>query len=197
MLCLEAQAQEQQGFPTSAEHPGGALADNPLFTAHLIAASSPGLVGSVEDVNVVFGPNVNKKVVTDTLLDVIKDALRAAGQPVGIMSSTLRTPAAQAKAMYDNCVANVAKQLTLYGNPGQQVIQVYIDITAQGESPSIIIQAMEDNIIELGPQIVSNHCSGSPTAQVIDVAYSSFNAQKRPLFIAHLRARSYNVLDEP
>ena len=185
------------GATGSFQIPGGALANNPSSTTHIIAASSPSLVGSVSDVKINFAPNANQNVVTDSSRDLIKDALRAAGVSTGVITSTLRTAASQAKAMYDNCVNDVGKQLTLYGAAGRQVIQVYIDLSNEGASAATIKQAMEEKIIEVGPQNVSKHCSDSPTAQVLDVADSSFNANNRPLFISHLKARGFVVLDEP
>lgn len=184
--------------------PGASLADDPAGTTHLIAASSPDMVGSIADVSIAFGANADAGAVSAGMTDVVKDGLRAAGAAVGTITSTLRSAADQARAMFNNTVrTGAAEQFRLYAAAGDAVIQVYVDQTAgltanQIQERALAIRAaMEAEINAQGPANVSNHCGDPAVRSVVDVAYASFNATNRPLFQNAVSGRLTRIIDEP
>lgn len=184
--------------------PGTDLDDDPAGTTHLIAVSSPNMVGSLRDVEIVYGANADATAVSARMIDIVKDGLRAAGASRGRITSTARTPADQARAMFQNCLnAGPASQLALYGPPGDAVVRVYINETAGMTRAQIIADAariqgaMEAEINAQGPERVSRHCGDPAVRTVIDVSYNSFNATNRPLFEASVTPRVSRILDEP
>jgi len=184
--------------------PGTDLANDPNGTTHLIAASSPNMVGSLADVRISYGANANAGAVSAAMTDIIKDGLRAAGASVGTVTSTVRTPADQARAMFQNLVrTGAAEQFRLYGAAGDAVVQVYVDETA-GMTPAQItanaaaIQAaMVAEINAQGPENVSNHCGDPAVRSVVDLSYNSFNANNRGLFRTAVTGRVTRIIDEP
>lgn len=184
--------------------PGTDLADDPDGTTHLLATSSESQVGALADVRIAFGPNANAGVVSDGMTDIVKDGLRAAGASVGTITSTLRTPADQARAMFNNALnTGAAAQLALYGPAGDAVIQVYIRETA-GMTPAQIRAnagpiraAMEAEINAQGPENVSRHCGDPAVRTVVDISYNSFNGNNRGLFRTAVTPRVTRILDEP
>ena len=70
-----------------------------------------------------------------------------------IISSTQRSPADQARVMYNNLeTQGVAAQRKLYKPPGQAVIDVYVAGKAAKKTPDAIKAAMTAKINELGPE---------------------------------------------
>ena len=61
----------------------------------------------------------------------------------------------------------------LYLAPGNEVIDVYVDQKQAGANRTTTIAAMEQKIIDVGPETVSSHCS--TTRVVFDVAPSSID----------------------
>ena len=184
--------------------PGNTLDGDPNGTTHIIAWSSESMVGSIADVRLAFGPNANAGVVPDTMRDIIKDGLRAAGAPVGTITSTLRTPADQARAMFQNLInTGAAAQFALYGPAGDAVIQVYVDqtrgmTTAQVRANAAAIQqAMVNEINAQGPERVSNHCGDPAVRSVVDLSYNSFTGGNRGLFRTAVSGRVTRIIDEP
>lgn len=184
--------------------PGTDLADDPAGTTHVIAFSSPTMVGSVADVSIAYGANADAAAVSDRMIDIVKDGLRAAGASTGRITSTARTPADQARAMFNNCLNNgAASQLALYAAAGDAVIRVYIARTQGLTTTQIRAQAgairaaMEAEIIAQGPENVSRHCGDPAVRTVVDVGYSSFNATNRPLFENAVSGRVSRLIDEP
>jgi hypothetical protein len=128
---------------------------------------------------------------------VVQNGLRAAGQAVATITSTARTPADQARAMFNNLTnpanpipVNVANQLALYAQPGDAVIHEFVNQT-QGLTPQQVQQnaqnirgAMEQEIHNQGPQNVSRHCADPVQVSVVDVSAVTFNANNSPLFMA-------------
>jgi hypothetical protein len=186
--------------------PGNTLGNDPGGTTHLVAASTPANVGALADVQIGFGPEANAGVVSPAMLDVVKDGLRAAGQANATISSTARTPADQARAMFNNLTnpahpiaVNVANQLALYLPPGGAVINVFAAQT-QGMTPQQIQQnavnvraAMEQEVNNQGPPNVSRHCADPNQVSVVDVSAAPFNANNAPLFIASVQARTHFI----
>ena len=184
--------------------PGGDLSEDPAGTTHIIAWSSETMVGSIADVRVNFGANANQGAVSAGMLDIVKDGLRAAGASTGTITSTARTPADQARAMFQNIQnTGTAEQFRLYGAAGDAVIQRYIDetdgLTAQEiRDQAATIQAeMVEEINEQGPENVSRHCGDPAVRTVVDVSYNSFNANNRGLFRTAVSGRVTRIIDEP
>ncbi len=121
--------------------------------------------------------SVNQNVVVsiDALL-TLRAILDRAGLASARVTSGVRTPADQARVMYDNIRRyGVDSQKKLYGPNGDQVIDVY---AAHAQEPrDRVIALMRAKILELGPSRVSKHCSD--THDVIDVAPSSITDRKR------------------
>ncbi len=183
---------------------GTTLADDPAGTTYLIAASSPSQVASLRDVQIGYGPNADAGVVWASMIDTLKDGLRAAGQSQGAISSTARTPADQARAMFNNCLNHgAASQLAIYAAAGDAVINVYVNMTAGMTTAQIqanattIRAAMEAEINAQGPSNVSHHCADPATRCVVDFSYDIFNASNRPLFVASVQGRVSTMLVEP
>jgi hypothetical protein len=100
-------------------------------------------------VEIKFGPKAVKENVTNFSLKVLEDIMEKAGIGSALITSTARTPADQARAMFDNIKAtSVAKQKALYA-------------------------AMEAKIIAIGPTKVSHHAADPNLLCVFDVAPSS------------------------
>lgn len=188
---------------------GNLLANDPAGVTHLIATSSPSKVGAVPDVRVGFGANANAATVWASTLDAVKDGLRAAGQPSATISSTARTAADQARAMFNNLVnpahtlaQNIASQHALYAAPGDAVINVFAQQTqgmtlAQVNANAAAIQAaMVAEINHQGPQNVSRHCADPTVVNVIDIGSGVFNTHNGPLFVASVSARASRFIDE-
>jgi hypothetical protein len=191
-------------------HIDGDLLDGDLpGTTHLIAVSGTRQVAALVDVSVAFGSNANAAVVSDSTIDIIKDGLRAAGQTSATINSTARTPADQARAMFNNLVKaskpvadNVADQLRLYAPPGDAVVNVFVAET-QGMTRAQIIQnraviqtAMVQEINTQGCTRVTNHCADPAQLNVVDVGANVFNSRNSPLFIAAVQGRVSRFLDE-
>jgi hypothetical protein len=105
---------------------------------------------------------------------VLRDIMRAAHIPTARISSTARSPADQARVMFQNCEQyGAGEQEKLYRAPGQAVIAVYVNAKRRHLSPAATIDAMRRKIIELGPGNVSHHCADPKTLSVFDVEPSS------------------------
>jgi hypothetical protein len=104
-------------------------------------------------------------------IDVLKGLLRDAALTSATISSGFRTPADQARVMYDNIISSGEKfNYDQYGSYGDQVIDVYVAGKGK-QSSDQIKQAMEAKINALGPTNVSMHMSTRD--DVFDVAPSS------------------------
>ena len=188
---------------------GDSLADDPDGTAYLIAAVDETHVGSLADVQVGYGANADADVVWSQTLDVIRDGLRAAGQASATINSTARSPADQARAMFNNLTnpdhttqQNIDTQLGIYAAPGDAVIQVFAD-QVDGMTPTQITQnagaiqtAMETEIDDQGPGNVSHHCADPAQLNVVDVGAGAFNATNGALFVASVQGRVSRFIDE-
>lgn len=128
----------------------------------------------MSDPQINFGPNANTSVVSNKSRTILIDILKAAGLASCKITSTSRTPADQARAMFNNIVAtSVKKQKSLYGAAGDQVIDVYVAQHAAGKNPTQIQAAMEAKIKALGPGHVSRHCADPSKLNVIDISPAS------------------------
>ena len=125
-------------------------------------------------VEIKFGPKAVKENVTNFSLKVLEDILQAAGLSSALITSTARTPADQARVMFDNIVAtSVAKQKQLYAAAGDLVIDEFVKAKKAGKTPVEIKAAMEAKIIAIGPTKVSHHAADPNILCVFDVAPSS------------------------
>ncbi len=136
-------------------------------------------IKSILDTRVIFGSGAVASVVSAKTLTILKELLRAAGQATGTITSTARTPAQQAKVMFDNCrTLGVASQYKLYAAAGDQVIDVYVAKTKSLTPAQVLAQAatiqaaMLAKINQLGPSNVSLHCADPAVKNVIDVSPS-------------------------
>lgn len=133
-----------------------------------------------------FVPSADASVVSEHSKNVLRGVLDAVGLSSCVITSTVRSPGRQAKAMYVNIEAtSIQRQLDLYGAAGDQVILEYSRLKPLGHGRQVIVDAMEAKIVDLGPGIVSRHCADPATLNVIDIAPSSIS--KPQLFLAALQ----------
>ncbi len=138
-------------------------------------------------VEIKFGSNAKKENVTNFSLQVLEDILQAAGLTSAIISSTSRTPADQARVMFNNIQStSVVAQKKLYAAAGDAVIDEYVKAKAAKKTPTEIKAAMEAKIIALGPTKVSHHAADPNILCVFDVAPSSI--AKKDAFEKAVRA---------
>ena len=168
---------------------GAFLSDDPAGVTHIIAFSSATAVSSVRDAKIDFGANANAAVVPESMRDIVRDSMRAAGVANATISSTARTPADQARAMFANLVnpentmaVNIQTLLALYAPPGDAVVNVFASQSA-GQTLSQVVAnatairaAMEAEVIAQGPENVSKHCADPTKRSTIDVGVTPFSA---------------------
>lgn len=126
------------------------------------------------DVTITWGPNAKQDAVADPSVAILKDVVRAAGLTKATITSTARSAADQARAMYQNLTTHgVAKQKALYGATGDKVIDTFVALRDAGTSGQEIKDGMRDKILELGPSRVSRHCGDPKVLNVFDVGPNS------------------------
>jgi hypothetical protein len=124
--------------------------------------------------SIVFGPNAKSSDVSPYSLGVLQDVMSAANVAKLTISSTQRSPADQARVMFNNLeTQGVATQRRLYKPPGQAVIDVYVAGKAANEAADAIKAEMTAKVIALGPETVSHHAADPKILNVFDVAPSS------------------------
>jgi hypothetical protein len=133
--------------------------------------SAPSLDAAVQ---VRFAQNARAGDVTPYSRQVLEDILRAARLKDALISSTSRSPAEQARVMFENLERyGVEHQKQLYGRGGDRIIDVYARSKRAGKDSTRIKTDMEQAIIEQGPTNVSRHASDPRVLNVFDVAPSS------------------------
>jgi hypothetical protein len=121
-----------------------------------------------------FLPSANAAVVSEHTREVIRDLLAASDCPSCSITSTSRSPADQARAMYKNILTlGVSSQLALYADAGDAVINEYVRVRKAGMSGSAILAALTAEIVQVGPGNVSLHCADPARLNVVDIAPSS------------------------
>jgi hypothetical protein len=121
-----------------------------------------------------FGPKANQAVVSVHTLGVLTEILNNANLASCMITSTSRTPADQARIMFNNIVSKgVTAQKSLYKAPGKAVIDEYVRAKNAGKNSDQIKAAMEAKIIALGPETVSHHCADPSKLNVVDISPSS------------------------
>jgi len=153
-----------------------------------------------------WGTNANKEVVTQKSLDKIKSLLKEAGLTSCMITSTLRSSADQARAMYDNIlVTGIDYQKELYSYAGNQVIAVYEASKNAGKTATQIKADMSkkiDELLKLG-YTVGKHCvplNQYKQLNVIDIGYASIanlSSFRTVLQKAENNKTLANFLDEP
>ena len=115
---------------------------------------------------------------------VLTDIMRKAGVPSILVTSTARTPADQARIMYENIERyGIEHQKLLYSKYGDQVIDEYSKYKSKKHHKQFIISMMQAKIIALDPSKISNHVADPMKLNVIDIAPSSINPSLRSLFV--------------
>lgn len=120
----------------------------------------------LDDITFTYGENARPEVVSPHSMKILKEIMAAAGLKTAMISSTLRTPEDQARAMYNNLILpenkekghGVAGGYAMYGKSGDKVIDVYVKSKAEGKTADQIKADMVAKIRELGPSNVSHHC---------------------------------------
>jgi hypothetical protein len=141
-------------------------------------------------------PTVIGNALPAAALKVLKEVLKAAGIAQAQVTSVSRTPADQARVMYDNCVSKgAAFNKTMYAAAGDKVVDVFV---ANKDKPrDKVIELMKAKILELGPSHVSKHISD--THYTFDVAPSSIPPSKHGAFLTAIKAHKAisNVIPPP
>lgn len=177
-------------------------------TAAPVAAPIESTVG-LQKFDVKFAKGIDGSLVSLYALDVIRLALKRCDMSQAVISSTLRTPESQARAMLVNARKDYPAQVRLYGSsPGQKVIQVFAE--HKSKSDSVVEALMIEKIREIQKDgvAVSRHCVSVETYKkrnAIDIGVNStqtgcknYNAQKFTKALESLEAEGYiaKFLDE-
>ena len=130
-------------------------------------------------------PVVNGTALPVAAAKVLKEILKSSGLLRATVTSVSRTPAEQARVMYENCVSKGAEfNKKMYAAAGDKVVEVYV---ANKDKPrSIVIELMLAKIREIGPGKVSKHISD--THYTFDVAPSSIPPAKHAEFLAAINS---------
>jgi len=117
----------------------------------------------------------------DPAAKILKDILTVVGLTGAMVTSAHRTPADQARVMYENCISKgAAYNEALYCVAGDRVVDVF---AANHDQPrDAVILLMTEKILEIGPESVSMHMSD--THYTFDVAPSSIPVAKHAAFVA-------------
>ncbi len=166
----------------------------PVGATHLIVVTGQN-VAAVPDVRVTFGANADRAVVSSKSMKVLKELLRVAGQPTASITSTARSPADQARVMFQNLTKagktieeNIADQIRTYAAPGEAVVGVFTDLARNKTRQQILAAqssirlAMLTEINRQGPGRVSKHCGDPATTNVLDISANAFTAANGSLF---------------
>ncbi len=122
---------------------------------------------------------------------VLTDIMRQTGVPSILITSTARTPADQARIMYENIERyGVDHQKLLYSKYGDQVIDEYSKYKSKKHHKQFIISMMQAKIIALDPSKISSHVADPMKLNVIDIAPSSIDPGLRNLFVAAVQGEN-------
>jgi len=115
---------------------------------------------------------------------ILKDTLASVGIESLTLSSTFRTPAQQAQAMYNNAqTLGIASQRKLYGPAGNKVLDTYQLKKSYNYGPADTIAAMAITILSIGPSNVSAHCTSDPQKLLaFDIPPAQIPPEKKSLF---------------
>lgn len=139
--------------------------------------------------------NIKVTASTNRLGETTKKVLTDVGKKVGleevVVTSTLRTPLAQAEAMLSNIEQN---RLIRYKWAGEEVNNLARSLRGKKVERKLIIEAMVAKIKELSKSgnRVSKHCVAEEEydkCNIIDVSYLSMAEDKREDFLKAMIAR--------
>jgi len=121
-----------------------------------------------------LNPSRDQLKVSKYSIEVLTDIMKQARINEITITSTARTPAEQARIMFENLEwFGVDQQKRLYGGYGDQIIDLYSSLKKNNFSDIDIVTKMEEKIIFLGPRKVSRHAGDPDVLNVIDIAPSS------------------------
>ena len=207
------------GQHTATHIEGSLLVTAAAGTTHILAASSEDDVFALQDVSVGFGAQANAAVVSQASLDLIKGALRFAGQSTASINSTARTPEDQARAMFQNLVhpgetaAQILQNINVqhngdggsfhgYAAAGDAVINTFAGLTAGQNAASVLANsaaiqaAMVAEINSQGADHVSRHCADPAVTNVLDIGSGAFSTSAANRFIQQVQASGAGYIDE-
>ncbi len=126
-----------------------------------------------------FAKTANRSSVSQFSINLLYDIMIESGNSNFIITSTLRTPEDQARAMYQNIKAKGYKfNYKLYGANGDKVIKVAENAAKDKLSEKEIMAAMVKEMNKIGPGKVSKHAGDPNKINVIDIAPSSISNRK-------------------
>jgi hypothetical protein len=149
-LTMAYKAEDQKKI---AEHQNRLMSWDKLFTYLSPKIKAQGALiyrmDNYIDFKVTYKANIKKsdQLVSEYSKKVIKMALKDAGMPAAVITSTLRSPKEQASIMYKNAKINYQDQIDMYGRTGDKVLKVYKDNSAKDKDT--VISLMEQKIIDL------------------------------------------------
>lgn len=160
----------------------------PLFARLMFLFSSPEkTLATIQFLN----PEKSMQFVSEYSKSVLTDIMKKAGVASILITSTARTPADQARIMYENIERHgVNHQKLLYGTYGDKVIDEYSKHKSKKHHKQFIISMMQAKIIALDPSKVSNHVADPLKLNVIDIAPSSIDPSLRKLFVEAVQDES-------
>jgi hypothetical protein len=142
-------------------------------------AKQAGKLAAAAQAKIAFTQNANAQALTPYSKQVLSDILRKAGLSSALISSTQRTPAEQARAMFENLErVGVKAQKDLYGPFGDMIIDVYAQGKAAGKTAAQIQKDMTARIVAVGPTNVSHHAADPKILNVFDIAPTSIPQAK-------------------
>ncbi|HYO63486.1 MAG TPA: transglycosylase SLT domain-containing protein [Pyrinomonadaceae bacterium] len=166
--------EEGAARPSSSQNVGGRT--TPASSSSSSSSSSGKGNGGA---SIEFGKNARRDDFTPHSQKVLEDILRQANLSGALISSTSRTPADQARVMFNNLEREgVEKQKRLYGPYGDKVIDVYVRSKNAGRTDEQIKLDMEAKIKDLGPTNVSKHTADPRVYNVFDIAPSSIRDRR-------------------
>ncbi len=144
-----------------------------------------------------FKLDVNRSGLPDYAAGVLRDLLAASSNPSALIDSLGRSPAGQARAMLHNLEAHgIPAQRRLYRAPGNAVIDVFQRGKSQDMTHAGILDEMEEEIVRLGPEHVSEHCADPALKTVIDLFRPKLKWPGEFIARAKSDPRVVNVIDE-
>jgi hypothetical protein len=125
------------------------------------------------------------RIVSDYAFKVIEKAVAAAGFKGAVITSTRRSPARQANAMYDNAAVNLAKQYGMYGPNGDAVLKVFEKNRGKPKAQVVALMQQKIEALQAQGEIVSNHVvtlESYAKRNVIDIGVGSTREVAGPGF---------------
>lgn len=162
------------------------------------ASNNPNNVHRAEIVpaGITFGPDANRAVVSQFTLNVLAGIMQRSENTHINITSTQRTPEAQANAMLTNILNHgVQSQLALYGAPGRQVVGVAAEGLSQHLSRAEILSRMVAEIRRIGLGRVSRHTGDPAVINVLDISPATI--VNRQAFVREIRAANINLFQPP